>query len=95
MTGVSVTRASPHRLFVYIVPKPAFKAAFGDVPYGVAAEEILCPEGGGHCAEATTGIYLTTLERGTLKPAIVDALGLVALKVPIGFELPTTAPRSD
>lgn len=87
-TGVRVTSASPHRLFVYLVSSEELRVAFGNSRFGVATEEILCPPEGGTCAAATTGIYLVELDQDTLYDAIIEALGLIALRLPQDLEVP-------
>jgi len=68
--------ANPHRVFVYWTAADTFAAYFGNVPYEVASEELLCS---GHvCAGGTTGLYLTpSAAADTIQEGLLDALGLL------------------
>lgn len=58
--GLIVQRASPYRVFVFVLPEPEIAAAFAGSARRTVPQEFLCK---GHtCAEVTTGVYLTANE---------------------------------
>lgn len=69
--------ASAYRVHVYFAPEGSYAAGFGDEPYALAAEEIMC--WGSACLSVTSGLYLTTsVEEQVLDRGLSHVLTLLS-----------------
>ena len=66
---------SPHKLFIYVMPREAYTTYFGGDPYAVGTSELLCS--GDVCAAVTGSLYIPSASPDSLLQGLSSALGLL------------------